>query len=340
MAYIAAQRSSSNICDRAWQRKSSHPCFLKLKPIINNIATMLGFILYMIGWTKPKIQSPWLMKPKTLDNKINMKLINANPAYAKLLKLYPDAIEWAYLCLNQAPEAIELLEANQDKINWTKLSFNPSAIKLLEANLDKVNWKCLSRNPAAIEILKAHPDKIDWDYLSANPKAIKMLKANPDKIKWSAISANPGAYDIVADNLDKIDWHWLCENYSSWAVDILRFNRENIDWDILSMNPYAVRLFDNNPKKINWDLMSSNSRAEFLMWYEYKNRIHYGFACRNINPTESFMTIVRMCIQVYKASNDGNTDDFSMFEYDYSKIWMLKRPINRAIKLKHMTNME
>ncbi len=63
------------------------------------------------------------------------------------------------------------LNKNQDKIIWYMLSINPNAIKLLEANREKIDWNELSRNtnPEAIELLKANPDKINWFWLSGNP---------------------------------------------------------------------------------------------------------------------------------------------------------------------------
>jgi hypothetical protein len=48
---------------------------------------------------------------------------------------------------------MNLLEANQDKINWEVLSRNPNAIDILEANQDKIDWKEISLNPS-IFILK------------------------------------------------------------------------------------------------------------------------------------------------------------------------------------------
>jgi hypothetical protein len=38
------------------------------------------------------------------------------------------------------PNAIRILEKNQDRIDWDKLSENPNAIYLLEKNQDRINW--------------------------------------------------------------------------------------------------------------------------------------------------------------------------------------------------------
>lgn len=96
--------------------------------------------------------------------------------------------------LSSNPNAIDLLEANQHKINWSNLSKNPSAIHLLEANKHKIDWSNLSKNPNAIDLLKINKDKIDWSNLSKNPNAIDLLKANKDKIDWSNIYRNPSIF--------------------------------------------------------------------------------------------------------------------------------------------------
>jgi hypothetical protein len=66
----------------------------------------------------------------------------------------------------------------RDWIDDSKLSKNKNAIELLKANLNKIDWHQLSRNPAAIELLKDNYDKINWDNLSRNPAAIELLRKN------------------------------------------------------------------------------------------------------------------------------------------------------------------
>ena len=39
-----------------------------------------------------------------------------------------------------------MLKANQDKINWSNLSYNKNAISILKANPDKINWKNIYYN--------------------------------------------------------------------------------------------------------------------------------------------------------------------------------------------------
>ena len=46
----------------------------------------------------------------------------------------------SYNYLSENPNAIQLLEANLDKIYWAMLSINPAAIHILEDNLDKIKY--------------------------------------------------------------------------------------------------------------------------------------------------------------------------------------------------------
>jgi hypothetical protein len=82
-----------------------------------------------------------------------------------------------------------------EKLDWRWLSANPNAIELLMANPDKINWDrasmnldtsypiARSANPNAIELLMANPDKINWGVLSRNPSAMELLTAMPKQEK-------------------------------------------------------------------------------------------------------------------------------------------------------------
>ena len=53
--------------------------------------------------------------------------------------------------LSRNPNAIDLLENNQNKIDWDFLASNPNAINLLKNNNIDINyqyWNELSKNPA------------------------------------------------------------------------------------------------------------------------------------------------------------------------------------------------
>ncbi len=69
---------------------------------------------------------------------------------------------WVYW--SHYARSIHLLEANQDKINWQELSYNPAAIHLLKANQNKINWQGLTYNPAIFtydyEAMKRHTNQL------------------------------------------------------------------------------------------------------------------------------------------------------------------------------------
>ena len=107
------------------------------------------------------------------------------------------------ICINRV---IDLLEKNQDKIDWEGLSYNPNAIELLEKNPDKIHWSYLSENPNAIHLLEKNQDKIDWKRLSKNPNAISILENNPTKIWWDWLCENVGVnelnYNFLKERMD------------------------------------------------------------------------------------------------------------------------------------------
>jgi hypothetical protein len=175
-----------------------------------------------------------------------------------------EKLDWKYLSSN--PNAIELLKANPQKINWEGLSANSSqyAIEMLKAYPKKIDWFYLStnQNPYAIELLKANPEKIDWEGLSGNPNATKLLKANPEKIDWGWLSANPSQYaiELLKANPDEIQMSYLSSNPNPYAIELLKANPDEIDWLFLSTNPnpYAIELLKTNPKNIDWEYLSMN----------------------------------------------------------------------------------
>ena len=121
------------------------------------------------------------------------------------------------------PEAIHLLEANRDKIDWVKLGTNSKAIKLLEEELkvrpQNIHWYSLSKNPKAGELLKNNPDKIVWSIFSENPKAGELLNKDPnagellkDRIEFED-TLTKKKYDEIS-NYNKLNWYYLSINPS------------------------------------------------------------------------------------------------------------------------------
>ena len=104
---------------------------------------------------------------------------------------------------------------------------NSSAIDLLEKNQDKIDWSNLSQNPAAMDILEKNMDRIDWVELSENPAAIHLLEKNKNKIDWEYFSANPAIFDLDYDFLKKrmniirnelMIKTWHPERFEEWCI--------------------------------------------------------------------------------------------------------------------------
>ena len=117
---------------------------------------------------------------------------------------------------------------DMNKIDWRYLSTNPNAIHLLEQNQDEIYWDCLAENPSALHLLEQNPDKIKWNWLSKNPNAIHLLEQNQDKINWDWLSENPNAIHLLEQNPDKIYWLWLFQNPVIFTYDYTKLKQSRI----------------------------------------------------------------------------------------------------------------
>lgn len=149
----------------------------------------------------------------------NWVVLSRNPCAVDLLEANPDRVDFVQLAMNPSPRAIALLTKLRRKYNWSSLSRNPYAMHLIEANLDKVDWRTLSSNPNAMHLIEANPDKVCWRFLSANPhpRAISMLERNVDKIDWKKLSANPSAIHLLKRHPDKV-MYTIGSNPCAWYV--------------------------------------------------------------------------------------------------------------------------
>jgi hypothetical protein len=117
-------------------------------------------------------------------------------------------MRWVSLCENTSPGAIRLLEDNLNRIrDWDRISRNSNAIHILMANKDKVDWKNFSCNESyhALKYLETNRC-INWYNLCLNeqPYALKIIKDNFNKIEWQGLSRNknPEARKILKDNIN------------------------------------------------------------------------------------------------------------------------------------------
>ena len=99
---------------------------------------------------------------------------------------------------------------SESRLDWCNLSTNPNAIQLLEANPEKINCWALQENPSR-HLLKSYKKikdvEDDWRYQSLNPDAIPLLEKNLDKVCWNTLCLNPAAIPLLTKNQDKIHWY-------------------------------------------------------------------------------------------------------------------------------------
>ena len=158
-------------------------------------------------------------------------------------------------------------EANPEKINGLKASWNsnvnillekniigfhkwncniPNIIPFLEKNPELIDWYYLSENPNASSLLEKNQEKLDsyhWRLISRYNNNIEFLEKNIDHLKWNALSTNPHAVSLLEKNLDKIEWNWLCSNEN--AVHLIEENFNKItNYSSLVRNSEAIHLIE------------------------------------------------------------------------------------------------
>ena len=206
----------------------------------------------------------WIIKslPKLLQ------FISLNPNAIDFLSLRKNKkyIIWSQLSQNINSKALELLKAeimvnpNNSRIDWFALSRNPDAIEILDANRDKIEWPDFSGNtsPKAIQIIEENQADIAsrgyrrdantyWYTISANKStaAIKFISSpeNYHNIFWDFLSTNtnPKAIEMLINKYEE-------ENKLEEPEFNLLKTNEKVSWKNLSRNPEAISLLE-----IKWE---------------------------------------------------------------------------------------
>ena len=164
-----------------------------------------------------------------LESKIDWCKLLANPGIFKYL-LTLELSNYLYSLLIDPNKSNDLLILRFKDEYLKGLSSNPNAIKLLEKNQDIIDYSRLSANPNAIKLLNIvlteNPDIIDYDNLFLNPNASKLLHSgykpteqlkikkicrsnDIEKIKklktpdWDELYSNPVAIDLIHKKVSK-----------------------------------------------------------------------------------------------------------------------------------------
>lgn len=190
--------------------------------------------------------------------------LSANPSAVRLLEEFPHNICWNNLALNPNPEVIPLIEShigwnNQtmkashpSRIDWFHLSSNPNAVHLLEAYTNLIDYHRLATNPStrAVQLLSRYIH-------DRNGVSINILRA---------LSLNPKAIHLIQQFMNLMDdacWTNLC--YNEMAINLLETNRDKINWEALSTNPAAIELLRSNIDKVSWPHLHDNPRGMLIL---------------------------------------------------------------------------
>jgi hypothetical protein len=244
--------------------------------------------------------------------------------------------------------AISFLERNLDKLKdlgaangwclewwWGDLSCNPNAIHLLEQNQEEISWPNLSTNINAIHLLEQNPDWIDWNYLCGNdnPRAIHLIEKNLDQLNdtwdgdqayqdWSyGISRNPNAIHLIEKNLDKIEWRNVSINPN--AISLLEQNPDKIHWHMLSSNPNAIHLLEQNQEKIIYHRLYDAAGEGMGEWKYYATlstnpsifKIDYEQLYKRIEPFHE--ELMQKCFHPDRVKYYLEKYDYDILEEEY-----------------------
>ena len=278
------------------------------------------------------------LRPWSPLRKIYWSFFSLNPNAIDFLSENKKYINYSQLSKNTNLRALELLKAeimvnpNNPDIDWRALSENPYAIDILDANRDKIKWYglCYNTNPKAIQILKENQlekdngdDDIYWDALCINTsnEAIEFLSSpeNYRNIDWEflSINTNPKAIELLTK-----------KESEEFDLDDRQFNRlqdnEKICWKRLSENPNAIELLQRK-----WEEEKELLRNDIKQYKILKRKyyiIHWNVLSENPNAID----LLRDKIEEEKKLSKQKYDRLE----DIEKIDWYKLSANeKAIKL-------
>jgi len=316
--------------------------------------------------------------PETIKNKMKVHKLSIRQLpdallediigiYEKILKyelrdwIPIHKLDWDIIVYN--PNAIDLLDANPDKIDWEKLPSNPnqegSAALIRKYVFDNpkykkfandIDWTQLSSNPYAIDLLEASikeggadptNNRVDWYLLSGNREAIHILSKPQYRkyIDWAVLSSNSSAIDLLADK-----WE---EEKQIKATNITQYHRMRdegniVAWNILSGNPSAIDLlrkkireerkmtqedYNNleDSEKIAWSNLSANPEAIALL-EKNPDKIYWIHLSSNSSPKA-----VKLLKERVEYENGLTTNAYNLLT---NKIrWLFLSANSNAIKI-------
>ena len=176
--------------------------------------SLLGKYPRYINWSNMSANSKGikllcerLSRNKRMVN-YNELSLNETPEAITILRQNFKKINWHNLAYNKCKEAIELMKEYPENIYWDALCCNPNALEILEKNQDKICWNILSSNtnPKILKLFTSTTlKKLTQHYFSSNIGAYEFLKEHPEYIT-EEIGQMPYIFKAIkkSDNTEEI----------------------------------------------------------------------------------------------------------------------------------------
>lgn len=246
----------------------------------------------------------WINKEK-----LNWSFLAKNKYYIYLLLQIPPEIMWMltdkinWQSLSSDPDAIELLEKNQNYINWNTICYNRSAKFIINKNKYKISDKKKIEN----EIIDPHDifkRDAEEQYLKYNRPVDSDEQSNAvfitkrELLNYKAESSDGESIDSIfksssstTEDIDNTyvalrydnsseDFEWMRISRNSKDINFLEQNLDKIHWYALSRNPNGIELLEKHTDKINWDELSKNTKAMHLLKKNQDESRRDGSVCK------------------------------------------------------------
>jgi hypothetical protein len=195
--------------------------------------------------------------------------LSLNPFAFDVLKTNIEKIHWFALACNYNEKNIDLIFEHYPYFTsrnpfWVQISGNPGAINHLKKNKNKIDVTRLCFNPVASDLLEYYYNKGTVLYKGAicsNPGALNIIEKYDSftQSEFNELCKNPNALHIIKKHQHQHDsniiWWYLSKNTNSKAIEMIEENIDQLsNWERLSENPAAFHLlvsYDWKQMKIN-----------------------------------------------------------------------------------------
>lgn len=272
----------------------------------------------------------------------NIKLANLIDKYFSLDRRLGHNIYYIYTnpnCIN-ALKKTKYDEYFKLDVKQLVYNSNEEALKILESNIDLLHDGCWmvmleenSNKKYIAHLIKKYYDNMPMQakYMATlNPYVVDLIKEkinNNDMefIDPVYISSNENIISILENKPELIHYWALSDNINYKAIKLLENNLDKIkDYNRFLMNPTMIQLIEKNINMLDhWENISSYIYENDIRLVKIKNKWNN----LSLNP---------LAMDILKHNQDKiNYDAFSsnpnIFTYNYKKMKLNKKNINKAI---------